>query len=340
MSFNQKSLKNILSKPTNFNYVNTGLHTHVREEDLFFTAFKHTPIGIIIIDENSKIFKVNNRFFNYLKMPSHNIAGNKFGKAFSCKSLNDNDYNCGEAEGCSLCQIQKCINDILLYEEPIDSMDVSHHFVINDQVMTRWFLTSAKPIYFNNKRYVLMSFVDITKRKRIEDQLTILGITDELTGLYNRRYLVDHCKKMISDSISSSKIMSLVIIDIDNFKHINDTYGHSVGDDVLVTFADTLRDNLRHCDLVGRYGGEEFIIALPNTPISTANTVLIRIQNMFKQLSYLRFNKPISFSAGLIQIPSDYQDLLSFEDVLERADSLLYWAKNKNKGTIKAEILM
>ncbi|QOR34182.1 GGDEF domain-containing protein [Clostridium sp. 'deep sea'] len=340
MSFSHNSLKNILSKPTNFNYVNNGLHNNVREEDLFFTAFKHTPIGIVIIDEKSQIFKVNNSFFNYLKIPSHNVTGEKFGKAFSCKVLANTNLECGECEACSVCHTQKCINDILLYEEPINNIDLCHQFIIDDQHMTRWFLTSAKPIFFNNKKYVLMSFVDITKRKRIEDQLTILGITDELTGLYNRRYLVDHCKKMIHDSINSSRIMSLVIIDIDNFKYINDTYGHSVGDDVLVTFADTLRDNLRNCDLVGRYGGEEFIIALPDTPIYTANKVLTRIQNVFKQLSYLRFNKPISFSAGLIQIPSNYQDYLSFEDLLERADSLLYWAKNKQKGTIKAEILM
>ncbi len=338
MVFSKDSIINILSRPVNFNFVNSEINNQINNNELFSTVFKYSPIGLIIIDEEARLYKVNNYFFKYLGMPYHEVTDKRFGNMFSCSIIDGSSLVCGESLSCRQCQIRNAINEVLLYGKTIESIDIPHKFTIKTQIETKWFIISASPITFNSKKYVLMSFVDITQRKRLEDQLTILGITDELTGLYNRRYLIERCKRMISECHNTNQVMSLVIIDLDNFKYINDTYGHSVGDDVLIAFAETLRDNLRSCDLAGRFGGEEFIIALPNAPLDIANKVIRRIQNHFEQLSLLRFNKPISFSGGLIQIPSDYREALSFEEALEKADSLLYWAKNKSKGTIKSEL--
>jgi two-component system, cell cycle response regulator len=105
-----------------------------------------------------------------------------------------------------------------------------------------------------------------------------MAITDALTGLYNRRYMETHLATAVDQALARGKPLALLLLDVDHFKLINDTYGHDAGDDVLREFAVRLRKSIRGIDLACRYGGEEFVVAMPETESDVAATVAERIR--------------------------------------------------------------
>src|SRR5690242_7089966 len=105
-----------------------------------------------------------------------------------------------------------------------------------------------------------------------------MSITDALTGLHNRRYMESHLSTLAEQASSRGKPLALMILDIDFFKSINDTYGHDAGDDVLREFATRVRKSIRGIDLACRYGGEEFVIVMPETDMAVAATVAERLR--------------------------------------------------------------
>lgn len=115
---------------------------------------------------------------------------------------------------------------------------------------------------------------DITERKRIEIELFNQATTDSLTGIYNRRHFMKHSEQAFRTAVRYQKTISLIIIDIDNFKKINDTYGHMTGDIVLTQFAGLCKSLLRETDILGRFGGEEFAITLTMTTIDDGKSVV------------------------------------------------------------------
>ncbi|HXI87625.1 MAG TPA: PleD family two-component system response regulator, partial [Parvularculaceae bacterium] len=123
------------------------------------------------------------------------------------------------------------------------------------------------------------------KRKRYVDQLRSsfqasleMAVTDQLTGLYNRRYLASHLSAMFDRAFWTGRPLSVMILDIDHFKAVNDTYGHDVGDKVIQDFAERIRSSVRGIDLACRYGGEEFLIAMPDTEKDFARVVAERLR--------------------------------------------------------------
>ena len=118
--------------------------------------------------------------------------------------------------------------------------------------------------------YAVGSVRDITARKQFEKQLTELATVDSLTGLFNRRHFMEQAEALRLRAIRYGKHLSLLMFDLDHFKNINDTYGHDAGDKVLREVAETIRRELRETDVVGRIGGEEFTVAMPETDIEMA----------------------------------------------------------------------
>ena len=154
---------------------------------------------------------------------------------------------------------------------------------------------------------------------------------DDLTGLYNRRYMNRTAFEYIHETGQKKAILSIVIIDLDHFKNINDTYGHSVGDDVLVEYAAFLKDLLRKEDTVYRYGGDEFVCILPETRYKQAVRIASRIleQSNSREFSKIR----MTCSIGIASFPVDGQDWLS---VFNAADRRLYSAKRHGRNRIGA----
>lgn len=152
---------------------------------------------------------------------------------------------------------------------------------------------------------------------------------DVLTGLYNRRFLINQFKKELERVKRYNRRVSCIMIDIDNFKSVNDTYGHITGDMVLRGFAEALQRNLRDSDFVGRYGGEEFVLVVPETNKELCLKAGNRIKKKISEISYTHQNITLTISGGIASAPEDGLDV---KTLLYRADQALYAAKKTGKN--------
>ena len=157
---------------------------------------------------------------------------------------------------------------------------------------------------------------------------------DAMTGLYGRQYFMEQAKKEFSRAKRYNTSFSILLIDLDHFKNINDTYGHLAGDEVLQSFAERMSATLRNVDLAGRYGGEEFVLLLPSTDLEGAATVAERIRAVAADYKVPTSSGelPISCSVGVAQFSQTDSDL---NGLLERADKALYVAKNEGRNQVK-----
>lgn len=155
---------------------------------------------------------------------------------------------------------------------------------------------------------------------------------DQLTGAYNRRGLSEHFEREISRAERTGQPLCLALIDVDNFKQLNDRYGHLAGDDALKYLVDVIRHNSRPTDIVARFGGEEFVILLPDTPLDDAMQNLQRLQREMTKTFFLANNDRlvITFSAGVAKWHLGERDT----DVIERADRAMYQAKLAGKNRV------
>ncbi len=170
-----------------------------------------------------------------------------------------------------------------------------------------------------------------------------LAITDGLTGLYNRHYLNTHLDNVMQKSISNSKPMAVLMMDMDHFKQVNDTHGHDAGDMVLKQLAEIILKSSRSADLVARYGGEEFVVILPETEANAARDVAERIRKTVETQEF-RINakgdtihKTISIGlATFMENPGNRTTGEVATDLLKQADEALYRAKNGGRNQVVA----
>lgn len=172
---------------------------------------------------------------------------------------------------------------------------------------------------------------DISERKVFEEELTRLAITDVLTGLWNRRRVTEILTDDIEQARRYGESLSLLLIDVDHFKTINDTHGHQTGDRVLVELARRLSDRVRTTDVVGRWGGEEFVILLHHCQLRDA---LGTAEKLRRQIAEERFESPlaVSVSVGVAELQPDEQ----LGSLLARADAALYEAKRSGRNAVVA----
>jgi diguanylate cyclase (GGDEF)-like protein len=156
--------------------------------------------------------------------------------------------------------------------------------------------------------------------------------TDTLTGLPNRRAIDDTLKQMLADAARTTSAFSLVSLDIDHFKEINDTFGHDRGDDVLAAFGALVRTEIRASDTAGRMGGEEFVLLLPGADRAAAVHVAEKIRRGLHRLRVDGSERPITASFGIATYPDDGQDAETLARVADRA---LYSAKNRGRDRIE-----
>ena len=179
---------------------------------------------------------------------------------------------------------------------------------------------------------MLMKEIGHYRMQKERKELLNKTITDNLTKLYNRNYLEEIAPKELSKAKRHGYPLGLVMLDLDNFKKINDTYGHDTGDAVLKDFARFLYRNLRDGDFLFRYGGEEFLILMPFTTAEDVYNVIERIRKMLKRKRNIDSNLDskidYTFSAGIVQ----YSNENSIQELIKKADSLLYIAKKNGRN--------
>ena len=163
-----------------------------------------------------------------------------------------------------------------------------------------------------------------------ENNLKYISETDPLTGCYNRRAIIDLIEKEIEQSKNFNLNFSLIMFDLDKFKKINDTFGHLFGDTVLKDISKAISSNIKATDIFGRYGGEEFLILLPNTKLREGVIIAERLRMTIEKMTW-KYDTVITVSMGVVKnLPNDTLDL-----VLGRVDNLLYRAKKNGRNRVE-----
>lgn len=165
------------------------------------------------------------------------------------------------------------------------------------------------------------------------EELILLSDTDEMTGLKNRRAFKSELSNEVKKGARYKRPFSLMMLDADNLKQVNDQYGHGIGDKLIVTLARTIQESLRSTDVLARYGGDEFIVMLPETSANRAIEVAERIRLGVENTSFSADGDRVSstLSIGISCFPDDSGDS---EDIIDRADQALYESKRKGRNTV------
>ncbi|MCI4459068.1 MAG: diguanylate cyclase, partial [Thermocrinis sp.] len=192
------------------------------------------------------------------------------------------------------------------------------------------FFSPDKVSYIQDLIHTFSSFVSNLRLIEINRELSI---RDPLTGLYNRRFAMDFLTKELEKAKRYKKYLSFVMVDLDDFKKINDTYGHAFGDKCLKTFANTLLKHLRSADVAVRWGGEEFLLVFPETPKNVCKDIVHRLKDVLKMECMMvgLGGVPLTASWGVASYPEDGEDL---EELLKIADERCYIAKKSGKDRV------
>ena len=248
--------------------------------------------------------------------------------------------SCSELGILSISQKKK-IREMLLEQRKIRSWESKFISKAGQEVPG---LLSVDLIQVRDKKMLLMVFHDITERIRMKEELEeknqqlrelnkilqVQAITDSLTGLYNHRQVLEKLQLEIARANRYQQDLTIMMLDIDHFKSINDEFGHQVGDVVLVEVAQIIKRNLRNIDIAGRYGGEEFLIILPQTNLKNGKQVAERIRRQVEIEGFEDRKEGITVSIGISQHQGE-----EMVDYIERADQLLYRAKRKGRNRIE-----
>ena len=167
---------------------------------------------------------------------------------------------------------------------------------------------------------------ELAEKNRVLQEMVI---TDGLTQIYNRRHVMDRLEVEISLALRHQHPLSIIMFDVDHFKNVNDTYGHQVGDQVLTQIAQCVKANIRKTDLVGRYGGEEFLVLLPHTDNLNSREVAEHLRHEVDSLGWEAAGLTTTISGGVASLEGQ-----SLKELLQEADLLLYQAKTKGRNRI------
>ena len=197
-----------------------------------------------------------------------------------------------------------------------------------------WALLDARALPQAGGTRWMLGIVDITEQKRTEERLRELATTDPLTGALNRRQLYELAEEEVRRAERYWRPLCFAMLDLDHFKTVNDRFGHAIGDEALKAVAAAIRRSLRATDRLARHGGEEFVVMLPETPLSTAKGALERIRVSVAGLHFQARGEVVSItvSAGVVAWRSGE----SVDAVIDRADLALYEAKGAGRNRVVA----
>jgi len=193
-----------------------------------------------------------------------------------------------------------------------------------------WVLEKVTSTEYKGKRATVGSFMDVTERKQLEQKLADIATHDPLTGLPNRLLLCDRLAVGLAQAQRNDTRLAVMMLDLDRFKNVNDTFGHSVGDELLRAAGERLTGLVRKSDTVARMGGDEFVVLLPQiAKIEDATRVTQKILEAFRKPFVLDAHQiHTTTSVGIAIYPEDGEDV---EALLKNADTAMYWVKEQGR---------
>lgn len=190
-----------------------------------------------------------------------------------------------------------------------------------------WVEVIAIPVQYENEMVIQAILRDVTVRKYYEDQLTYMATHDPMTEVVNRSTFIEELDKTIEEANITQEMFALLFIDLDKFKEINDSFGHGIGDTLLIQFAKRMKEKVRHRDVVGRIGGDEFLILLRDIDKGKVEALVKRMHDHFSQPYLIKDQELLSTSSiGIAMYPVDGE---SSKVLMQKADNALYKAKEQ-----------
>ncbi len=276
---------------------------------------QNAPFIVLGLGENSKILLFNQFAEKLTGYRKEEVLGKRWIDIFIPEDLRDKLYSVWN-------EVVESKAELHEYENPIVTKS-------GETRLIKW----RNTVITEGDRFLMVLSIgeDITEKRKFEEELYRLSITDPLTGAYNRRYFIRRIEEEVERVKRGGKSFSLIMMDLDHFKEVNDTYGHKIGDEVLRQLVNTVKERLRKIDLFARWGGEEFLILLPNTPLENAKHLAEEIRRRIEELSFPMDIK-ITASFGV----TEYRDGDSPDSLISRADDLMYKAKRLGRNRVEA----
>jgi diguanylate cyclase (GGDEF)-like protein/PAS domain S-box-containing protein len=274
---------------------------------------------LIVLDQDLRVVKVSRSFYDVFKVIPEETVGQLM-------------YDLGNKQW-DIPMLRELLETILPHETTFDNYEVEHDFTtIGKRIM----LLNARQIHrvMGKDMIILLSMEDITERKQLEEQIRYMAFHDALTGLPNRKLFSDRLSIALAHAERNNSKTGIMMLDLDNFKEVNDTLGHDAGDTILKIAAERLRESLRKGDTVARFGGDEFVLILPDID-SIEDAVLIaqKIVDRFSEpISVLSSQIIITTSIGIAEYPENGREEAS---LLKNADTAMYQAKQSGRARFR-----
>ncbi|MCR9141900.1 MAG: sensor domain-containing diguanylate cyclase [bacterium] len=306
----------------------------LQDSDLLATIIDTIHTGVALLDPQGRFVHVNQAYCDIQGWTPKDLLGQRY------------------VEKIRLIDEQSYLQD--LHDVVFQGLTVRPHEVMVHRPDRRmiWTEVACRLIVHGERSYCLISIQDITERKQLEEGLQSLATTDSLTGIANRRHFFELSRIEMKRVKRSRKSPTLLMIDLDNFKDLNDVYGHAAGDQVLAHFATICQESLRESDVFGRLGGEEFAVLLPETSPRRAQLIAERLRLAFAKScaeSCSQLRKTIDEDASKANRSDESSATIctasfgvaavaagesSVEPAMHRADVALYAAKEAGRNRV------
>jgi diguanylate cyclase (GGDEF)-like protein/PAS domain S-box-containing protein len=274
--------------------------------------------GVIIVDTNHQIEYVNPAFTTMTGYSFEEVVG---------QSVEDSKQAIG------LTEVDPSVWDKLAAGELLEH-EVHYKKKTGEAYWERLVLASIRSSEGGISHFAIIK-EDITLKKMAADELREIAISDPLTGLYNRRHFFSEAERAFQHVLRYKEPLTVLMIDVDHFKNINDTHGHQVGDEVLKALGMRLRHSVRAADTIGRYGGEEFAIVMPVTQVSAAQLMAERLCKRLAEEPVQTLHGPLNLTVSIGVAAYALENDRSLSDVLAKADQALYAAKAAGRNRVE-----
>ncbi|MDH3724077.1 MAG: sensor domain-containing diguanylate cyclase [Desulfobacteraceae bacterium] len=287
-----------------------------RTDQIFEGIVETIREPLLVLDRDLRVVTASRSFYEFFKVKPEETVGQLI-------------YDLGDKQW-DISKLRELLEKILPQQTAFDNYEVEHDFVT---IGRRTLLLNARQIEreVGKERIILLAIEDITERKKYEEKIQQMAFHDSLTGLPNRKLFSDRLGIVLAQAKRNKKKVGIVMLDLDNFKDVNDTLGHDVGDTLLKAVAERLSGTLRKSDTVARFGGDEFVLIFPDMEI-----IEEAIQVVQKIID--RFHKPflidthqlvVTTSIGIAVYPNDGMDE---EILMKNADIAMYQAKQAGRA--------